>query len=99
MQQLLSGTNDETTNSKLEFFDKEVPKTRLSKRLKTRSLLCVSERFKSGSNAVFDGFLQKRNTNASLQLSNEPEGKRQEAYMRKQTASCPDPSFTRKEVR
>ena len=39
------------------------------------------------------------NDNASLQNSNEPEGKGQEAQMRKQTASCPDPSFTRKEVR
>jgi hypothetical protein len=39
------------------------------------------------------------NNNASLQSSNEPEGKRQEAHMRKQSASCLDPSFTRMEVR
>ncbi len=39
------------------------------------------------------------NNNASLQNSNEPEGKGQEACTREQTASCPDPSFTRKEVR
>ncbi len=38
------------------------------------------------------------NTNASLQNSNEPEEKGQEASIREQTASCPAPSFTRKEV-
>ncbi len=59
---------------------------------------CLTKEIKVPSNAIDEikeEMQQLVNTKASLQNNVEPEGKGQEACMREQNASCPDPSFTR----
>jgi hypothetical protein len=46
-------------NNYFQVFDKKTSKTRLSKFLKSRSLLIVNDSFKNESNAVFGVFLQR----------------------------------------